>query len=215
MIDYVNFADQNALSQTVAGDAQDYFDFRRMYLSVEGEGYGIYEYKFEVDLAPALGVRNSGDTGSINIGEVQLKDVYWGIKEVPVLGTVLVGHFKAPMSLEELTSSRYITFMERSSPNIFVPARELGSAAYNRNAAETMTWGYGMFVDNLDEIAKERESDNQGATFAARATWLPYYDDPSEGRYLLHTGVSYRYTNDQDNRLQFRARGNGSGSAVD
>ena len=35
MIDYVNFANQNALSQTVAGDAQDYFDFRRMYLSVE------------------------------------------------------------------------------------------------------------------------------------------------------------------------------------
>ena len=24
-------------------------------------------------------------------------------------------------------------------------------------------------------------------------TWLPYYDEPSEGRYLLHLGGSYSY----------------------
>jgi phosphate-selective porin OprO/OprP len=37
-------------------------------------------------------------------------------------------------------------------------------------------------------------------------TWLPYYDEPSNGRYLIHTGVGFLYTDDQDDQVRFRAR---------
>jgi phosphate-selective porin OprO/OprP len=214
-MDYVNFAGQNPASvtawdaingATADGDAQDYFDFRRMYLGIEGEGFGIYEYKFEVDLSTALGVRNSADNGTALTGNVQLKDVFVGIKEVPFMGTVRFGHFKAPIMLENLTSSRYISFMERSLPLQFVPERELGACAFNYSKDENFTWAYGVFVDLLDELGKQRENDNQGASFVTRGTWTPYYDEPSKGRYLIHTGAAWRYVDDQDDSVSFSPR---------
>ncbi len=41
---------------------------------------------------------------------------------------------------------------------------------------------------------------------SGRVTWLPYYDEPSHGRYLIHTGAGILFTDDQDNRVRFRAR---------
>ena len=37
-------------------------------------------------------------------------------------------------------------------------------------------------------------------------TYLPYYDEPSNGRYLVHTGLGVLYTKDQDGIARFRAR---------
>ena len=41
---------------------------------------------------------------------------------------------------------------------------------------------------------------------SVRATWLPFYDEASKGRYLWHTGVGILYTDDQDGRVRFRSR---------
>ncbi len=41
---------------------------------------------------------------------------------------------------------------------------------------------------------------------SGRLTWLPYYDEPSNGRYLIYTGVGILHTEDQDDRVRFRAR---------
>ncbi len=41
---------------------------------------------------------------------------------------------------------------------------------------------------------------------SARLTWLPYYDEPSNGRYLIHMGASVLSTYDSDNSVRFRAR---------
>ncbi len=35
---------------------------------------------------------------------------------------------------------------------------------------------------------------------------MPYYDEPSNGRYLIHTGVGILHTEDQDDSVRFRAR---------
>ena len=43
-------------------------------------------------------------------GEADFKDVYAGIQGLPCIGTFRAGQFKEPFSLEELTSSRFITF---------------------------------------------------------------------------------------------------------
>jgi len=37
--------------------------------------------------------------------------------------------------------------------------------------------------------------------------WTPYYDEPSNGRYLIHAGVGVVYTDDQDDTVRFRTRG--------
>jgi len=194
MGDYVNWLDQDP---DVGG--QDFFEFRRLRLFVSGTGYGVYDYKFQVDFEPENGFDvltpdEPVDGERIFTGGVAMKDMYVGIHDVPRLGYVRFGHFKAPFSLEEQISSKYITFMERSVVNVFSPMREVGVTAFNNSANERFTWAYGAFFDDISEVRKQRVDDNQGMLAVARATWTPYYDELADGRYLVHTGVSFAYT---------------------
>ena len=59
-------------------------------------------------------------------GDVDFKDVWIGLDGQDCLGCmfpdITVGHFKEYFSQEELTSSKYITFLERSLPvSTFAP----------------------------------------------------------------------------------------------
>ena len=55
--------------------------------------------------------------------EVEFKDFFIGITELGPLGTVKLGYFKEPFSLEQQTSRLFLTFMERSLMNVFSPRR--------------------------------------------------------------------------------------------
>lgn len=205
MGDYVNWMDQ-----TPPLGGQDYFEFRRLRLFVEGEGYGVYDYKLQLDFEPenSISVTDSGgDTSTVPYaGGVAMKDLWLGIKDIPLLGYVRFGHYKAPFSIEELTSSKYITFMERALPNVFSPGREVGVTSFNVSEDEYVTWAVGCFFDDIDEVAKERVDDNQGVRVVGRATCTPYYDELAEGRYMTHLGICAMYTDDRDNSVRFRSR---------
>jgi phosphate-selective porin OprO/OprP len=205
--DYINFLSQDGANKTALGDLDDHFEFRRLRLGAEGEGFGVFDYKLEVDFEPENEFTVLGPAGTpITIGTeaVAIRDVYMGIKEVPYLGHVRFGHFKAPISLEELTSSRFITFLERALPNALVPSREVGFAASNHTENERLTFTSGIFFDDISETLKERINDDQGLLVATRLTALPWYD--SDGRYLLHWGGSYSYTNDNNDSVTFSTR---------
>jgi phosphate-selective porin OprO/OprP len=174
--------------------AQNYFEFRRLRLFAEGEGYGVFDYKVQLDFLDD------------STGGTAMKDVYIGMHDVPGFGWVQMGHFKVPFGLETLTSSKYITFMERSLPVAFAPEREVGIGASNNSADEYVTWSYGAFFDDISELTKEIVDDNQGIRIAGRATWTPYYDELAEGRYLFHLGMAGMYTNDRDNDVEFESR---------
>ncbi|MFV1967708.1 MAG: OprO/OprP family phosphate-selective porin [Pirellulaceae bacterium] len=199
--DYATFADQNAASLGRFGDIDNYVEFRSLRLFVEGEGYGIYDYKFQVEFEPD----REPDRGLVDAPGVAIKDMYFGIHEVPYAGYVRFGHYKAPFSLEEMTHGNDITFMERSLQNIFAPSREVGISSFNSSANQNWTWAGGVFVDSLSETTYEVINDNIGTSFVGRATWTPYYDEPSNGRYLMHVGLNGRYTDDRDDVMRFRA----------
>jgi phosphate-selective porin OprO/OprP len=206
--DYFVFANQDAASEAAFGDLQNYFEFRRVRIGVGGKGYGVYEYELEVDFEPEnnFTVRNAADTGSITIGAeaVSLKDAWVSLTALPILGTAKFGHFKQPFSLEEMTSANYITFMERGLPNAFSPGRDVGAAAFDYAEDETMTWGYGVFFNDVDDIVKERIGDQQGVNLAGRVTWLPYYS--WDGRYLVHVGAGYIFSDVSDDSVTFSTR---------
>jgi len=191
MWDQVYWGQQDAGSLARFGDLENYTEFRRLRFFCSGKGYGVYDYKLQFDFAGT---------------DVTLKDAYVGVHEVPLLGYVRVGHFKEPFSMEELTSSKYCSFIERGLPNIFAPSRRVGIAAYNSTESKNLCWAYGVFYNDFDAKAKRQVGDAQGVDLVGRVWATPWYDESTEGRYMVHLGAGAVYRNDRDNTARFRSR---------
>lgn len=198
-MDYINWVNADpAIAQ-----AQDYFEFRRLRLVADGTGYGVYDFRLQFTLEPeTIGDNNPPATSP------DVKDAYFTINELPILGRWRIGNFFVPFGLEQVTNDTNNVFLERSIPTqgVFTGDREVGMAFYNCSADKNMTWSGGIFLDSISDTIKERIDDNQGCRLAGRLTYLPYYDEPSNGRYLVHTGVGILHTIDQDGSVRFRAR---------
>jgi phosphate-selective porin OprO/OprP len=166
------------------GEQEDGVEFRKARLYFEGLIYGNVEYKLEFDFAE---------------GDAVLKDAYLGLTDFP-LGKLRAGHFKEPFSLEELTSSKYITFMERALPNVFAPGRNTGFMLHNTAFDERMTAAIGVFRDTDDQ---GKAVDDGGYNVTGRVTVLPVYKD--KGANLLHLGAAYSYRNPDDS-IQYQQR---------
>jgi phosphate-selective porin OprO/OprP len=199
-LDYINWANADP---AIAG-TQDYFEFRRLRLVADGTGYGQCDFRLQMTLEPeTVGTSPAGTVISPGV-----KDAYFSMNEIPALGRVRIGHFFVPFGLEQVTNDTMNIFMERSIPTqgIFTADREVGIALYNCTDDQSVTWATGVFFDSISEGLKERIDDNQGYRVSGRVTWTPFYDEPSNGRYLIHTGVGILHTDDQDDSVTFRAR---------
>jgi len=174
------------------GDIPAGTEFRRARLSLEGDvgtSMPVF-FKVEFDFAPA---------------EIQFKDVFVGVDKIPVVGRFQVGHFKEPMGLEILTSSRFLTFLERSTPmEAFLPERNIGAMVSNTLLEERMTWAAGVFTDT-DDLGRTSGIDGNYRV-TGRLSGLPWYDEEAKGARLLHVGVSGSYVDPKDDTVRFRSR---------
>jgi phosphate-selective porin OprO and OprP len=169
-------------------------EFRRLYLGLKGSGFDVLEYKTEFDFA---GTNTNNAAGafptSVTSGRVQAKDVYLQVNELPMVGHVRVGNFYEPFSLEDVSGDLVTTFMERGNPYLLVPDRHIGVMAFDHILGnENTTWWLGGFCSaGGDGGMLFQESTNHTAAAATgRLTWLPWYDEATEGRGLLHLGVA-------------------------
>ncbi len=178
--------DSKVKRQVTDGDLLDGTEFRsaRMYMS--GSIYDEIDYKVQFDFAPS---------------STEFKDVYIGFRHFPV-GYLKVGHFKEPFGLEELTSSRFITFMERSLANAFAPGRNTGFMLSSPMFDNRSTWAVGIFRESAKYDHGKQQSEG-GYNITGRITALPWYED--DGAKLLHAGVAYSLR-DPKNTEQFRSR---------
>ncbi len=186
-------------------DTQNYFEFRRLRLLADGTGYGVYDFRLQMTLEPET-VGETQPLGTVSTPDV--KDAYFSVNEIPWLGRFRIGNFFVPFGLEQVTNDTNNVFLERSIPTqgVFCADREVGIAFYNCSENERITWTTGTFIDNITDSLKERIDDNQGYRLAGRATWIPYYDEPSNGRYMMHLGAGILHTDDHDDRVRYRAR---------
>lgn len=143
-------------------------EFRRARLYVSGTVYGRIGFKAQYDFAG---------------GDADMKDVWLSLQKVGFLGDLKFGHFKEPFSLEELTSSKYITFMERSLPLIFAPSRNTGIGIHNSPGEHRMTYALGIFRDTDDYAEYEGED----WSYTGRITALPVKNDNA----LIHVGAAF------------------------
>ncbi|HOM16625.1 MAG TPA: porin [Thermoguttaceae bacterium] len=195
---------QGAASRANYGDIEDGVQFRAARIAVSGEAFHVMDYKIEADFSDT----DEGNGGKL-IQSTAFKDVYIGINELPLLGHVRMGHFKEPFALEELTSNRFTTFMERALPVVaFAPARRIGIMAFDTYLDQRGTWAIGAFTSEMENGSEPPiwQDDDGGIAMTARLTFLPWYDEASDGRGLLHTGLAYSYRNIADGNVRFRSR---------
>lgn len=155
-------------------------EMRTARLGVEGSWFS-FEYKAEFDFAD---------------NEVSAKDVTieWDAGDF----SITIGNQKTPNSLEEMTSSRYITFMERGQvTDAFRLDRRLGVVV--STGGDNYSLAAGVFGGNPNEDSSG-SSLSESMAIAARATFTPINTDNQ----VLHLGASARYYD----------RGDMSGTAV-
>lgn len=169
---------QSAANRLVLGDLENFTDFRRARLGAIGSLYWNTIYRIEVDFAQN--------------GRPTFLDMYGQLTDLAVADNVRIGHFFEPFSISRLTSNRYQTFMERPLLDAFAPARNLGVMAFSTYAQRRGTWQIGLFANDSNAVG-EQQTDSGGAALTGRATFLPYWDEPSEGRYYMHVGGDFSY----------------------
>ena len=81
--------------------------------------------------------------------------------------------------------------MERSLVDTFAPARNMGVMTYGNTENELATWAIGTFRTNSDNIGND--SFDSGQALTMRGTFLPWWDEASDGRYYMHLGAAYSY----------------------
>jgi phosphate-selective porin OprO and OprP len=121
-----------------------------------------------------------------DIDSPQVKDAYISWRGLANgNGHLRVGNFKEPFSMEEVTTSRYLTFMERGLPNAFPDGRKIGFEAAYWNPKYRVAAG--IFGEDVDTNPKVRNGQDEAFALATRITTAPINED---GR-LLHLGLGY------------------------
>jgi phosphate-selective porin OprO/OprP len=173
------FADKAWVNDSDNSANIDSTEFRAARLGIEGKAWKTIKYKFEADFID---------------NEVDVKDAYleW---QGPI--TLTMGQFKTPNSLDEETSARHTTFMERATfTDAFGFSREIGVAVSVGN--DTTLFKAGVF-----QGGNGTANDDEGYTIAAR---LHHSFELEDG--FAHVGASFRHRDvgDDQSDLRYRVR---------
>ncbi len=143
-------------------------EFRRARLGMQGKVSKDFGYKAEIDFANEA---------------VAFKDVYMNYTGVDNT-EIRVGHFKPGYSLEDMTSSNDITFVERAAVvDSFGTSEQIGAGVIHHG--DNYHVAAGMFNDD----AGKQSSDDEMWSVAARVAAAPIND----GTHLIHLGASASY----------------------
>ena len=166
----------------VSSEAADYslddIEARRGRIGLAGKFAGAGKFKIELDI----------DTPR----DLQLIDAYISYPVSEDL-TLKLGQFKTANSLDEQTSSKYVSTLERAAfTDVFGLARGVGASLNHSGKRHTLTFGaFGRDLE--DDVLK-------GYFVAGRATYEPISNDELR----LHTGISFRYRDLGDSQSRFR-----------
>ena len=135
-------------------------------ISLSGDLSESWRYRLQYDFA---------GRGSIKNAYIGYYPKWWNYR-------VKIGNMLEPVSMDELTSSAYMTFIERALPNAFVPGYHLG-ITYQLLSVD-MSLAVGVFGDSVN--ANPPGEGDQGYGVSGRLTFAPIRTDRS----VLHFGMS-------------------------
>ena len=157
-------------------------ELRRARLGVEGTIPGGFGYKLELDFAD---------------NQVEVTDAFLSYKASKALALTL-GQHNNFQSLEELTSSRFLSFMERAAfTDAFAFERRVGLSA-SWTGGDVIAQA-GIFTDNIADLADAQDAVGLGDENAARSLDARLVYAPKLGGTQLHLGGSAHWRDNGDN----------------
>jgi len=127
--------------------------------------------------------------------QLELKDAYIAYRNDPRDIVVKAGHFREGFSMETNTTSRYVTFIERSLPSKFSPSRHLGFQ-FNYIKQKYLFVGGVHFntIGDTEETefaqdANKKNSIDEGYSLTGRFVYRPIFDKEK----VLHIGTAASY----------------------
>lgn len=158
-----------------ATEAEDYgidqedLDVRRARLFVAGH-YGDWAYKAQFNVAESDGARGGN-----------AEDLYIRYNGFGSLAKITVGKQKEPFGLEELTSSKDISVLERSAlTEFFAPGRSAGIQLHGNGG----NWTYGIGAFEADGDGSDDFGD---MGWTGRATFAPINSE----QLVVHVGAGF------------------------
>jgi len=182
------------------GGVSDYIGLRDARIGVGGRGYEVLDYRAEL---------------SYERGALRMTDVFMGVRKVPGLDYVRVGHYKVETGMSYMTSGRNSTAMERAaSVGTFSPGRRLGISQIYLFGNDQVRWFNGVFLardisggmfhsptathenNGTTRVANDMNMSNRGTIFNSRFSMVPYY--AKDGERFFHLGGHYMYREKDD-----------------
>lgn len=196
------FFSQDHESIATLGHIQNGTGFRRARLQGLGNVTEFTSFSIEMDFAFA--------------GRPSFMDVWLQQGNLPVVGNARLGQYRQPVTMDSWTNVRHLEFLERSAPfNAFDPFRRVGIMATDVSESQRTMWAGGIYATGYtywngvtgtspagsSTVYSTTGIDDRfgttlgnGLSGALRASHLLHYDDPADGRYLLHVGGGYNYS---------------------
>lgn len=189
-MDYVNSMnnDWDGLGTIGPGtdSTQNWFGMREARIAVTGTGYDFLDYKLE------LGFEKSASYNA------SYKDIFLGIKNVPLFEYVRIGHqYVEDAGSEICNGTTNYTFMETPAPaGEQFTVRRVGLSSRHMFADDRGRLFLGVYDAKNISDSHFSKRDSQGIVLNARLIYAPYFCH--EGRNMFLFGAYYRYTNASD-----------------
>jgi len=175
-----------------ATSINDDIDVRRGRLYLAGSFLDDFSFKVEREFA--------GDQSG-------WRNVWFGY--APAEGVKFkAGNFVAPFGLEDVSSSNYSTFLERSISGAIAPSFQTGVGVQTNGSFDAgwgrsrWTWAAAPYVEPFDDKELDRHKSNHWGV-ATRMTFAPL----AEKRRLVHLGGSFEYRDvSGGSRFRYRTR---------
>ncbi len=160
---------------TASANGADTFDIRRARLGVK--------YKFAKNYSGEI-VFNT--VGAVNVLDVAYMDVNWFEK-----AKFRFGQFKMPFSLEQLTSSNNIDFIERSILDNYIPAKEIGAQVFGE-PTKGMTYALALSngLPGANAVGSEADARQDGKDVIGRVTYN-FSEAMGDKENVSHIGAAF------------------------
>lgn len=165
-------------------------NFRRAELGVEGTFMRDWGYKLNMQW---------GDSGKERASTI--KDAYMsynGIKGI----SIMAGAIQTPMSLDDVTSSNDITFIERATASNLATSLGAGDGRISFGAKGNTENIYGSLFYTMNSVGTTANTSSEGSAIVARAA---VRFKPME-KTIVHLGASGTFKSDPDGTVAFTDR---------